>query len=60
MARNEDGTCLSRGDGSSEVAATLSHLASRLLAKMLVEKIGNLAERDGGLGQAIVEQVLRM
>jgi hypothetical protein len=27
---------------------------------MLVEKLGNLAERDGGLGQAIVEQVLRV
>jgi hypothetical protein len=31
-----------------------------LLAEMLVEKLGNLAERDGGLGQAIVEQVLRV
>ena len=27
---------------------------------MLVEKLGNLAERHCGLGQAIVEQVLRM
>jgi hypothetical protein len=27
---------------------------------MLVEKLGNFAERDGGLGQAIVEHVLRM
>src|SRR6202043_2380381 len=44
----------------SEVAATLPQLASRLLAEMLVEKLGNLAERDGGLGQAIVEQVLRV
>jgi hypothetical protein len=31
-----------------------------LLAEMLVEKLGNLAERHCGLGQAIVEQVLRM
>jgi hypothetical protein len=30
----------------------------RLLAEMLVEKLGNLAERDGGLGQTIIEQVL--
>jgi hypothetical protein len=35
-------------------------LPARLLAEMLVEKLGNLAERDGGLGQAIVEQVLRV
>ena len=48
------------GDGSSEVTATLPQLASRLLAEMLIEKLGNLAERDGGLGQAIVEQVLRV
>jgi hypothetical protein len=27
---------------------------------MLVEKLGNLAERDGGLGHAIIEQVLRV
>ena len=60
MARNEDGIRRSRSDGSSEVAATLPQLASRLLAEMLVEKLGNLAERDGGLGQAIVEQVLRV
>src|SRR5271166_3273164 len=31
-----------------------------LLAEMLVEKLGDLAERDGGLGHAIVEQVLRV
>ena len=37
-----------------------SQLTSRLLAEMLVEKLGNLAKRDGGLGQAIVEQVLRV
>ena len=35
--------------------ATSPQLASRLLAEMLIEK-----ERDGGLGQAIVEQVLRV
>jgi hypothetical protein len=34
--------------------------SGRLLAEMLIEKLGNLAERDGGLGQAIVEQVLRV
>jgi hypothetical protein len=49
-----------RRDGSSEVTATLPQVASRLLAEMLIEKLGNLAERDGGLGQAIVEQVLRV
>jgi hypothetical protein len=27
---------------------------------MLIEKLGNLTERDGGLGQAIVEQLLRV
>jgi hypothetical protein len=27
---------------------------------MLGEKLSNLAERDGGLGQAIVEQILRV
>src|SRR5208282_4363141 len=59
-ARNQDGIRRSRGNGSSEVAATLPQLASRLLAEMLVEKLGNLAERDGGLGQAIIEQVLRV
>ena len=32
----------------------------QLLAKMLVETLGNLAKSDGGLGQAIVEQVLRV
>ena len=39
---------------------TLPQLAGRLLAEMLVEKLSNLTERDGGLGQAIVEQVLRV
>ena len=41
-------------------AATVPQLASRLLAQMLVEKLGNLAERDGRLGQPIVEEVLRV
>jgi hypothetical protein len=47
------GSAASRGDGSSEVTAILPQLASRLLAEMLVEKLGNLAERDGGLRHAI-------
>ena len=34
--------------------------ACQLLAKMLVEKLGNLAKSYGGLRQAIVEQVLRV
>ena len=36
------------------------NVQSRLVVEMLVEKLGNLAERDGGLGQAIVELVLRV
>jgi hypothetical protein len=35
-------------------------LPAGLLAEILVEKLGNLAEHDGGFRQAIVEQVLRV
>src|SRR5271165_538887 len=42
--------------GTHHRYASLPQLASQLLA----EKLGNLAERDGGLGQAIIEQVLRV
>src|SRR5271170_5087988 len=62
------GFCRSRFEYSSTPAAKdpprgrrpYHSLPARLLAEMLVEKLGNLAEGDGGLGQAIVEQVLRV
>jgi hypothetical protein len=48
---------------STEVISTAERESASpawLLAEMLVEKLGDLAERDGGLGHAIVEQVLRV
>src|SRR5260370_24692597 len=41
-------------------ATILPQPAGRLLSEMLVEKPGNLAERARSLGQAVVEQVLRV
>ena len=51
---------LSRNYGHRPGSNLIADASRRLLAQMFVEKRGNLAKCDGGLRQAIVEEVLRM